>query len=94
MASLRFSQQEKADKKLAIQCMEDSLANWLERYKFHVKTAMDDGGSVLEVQIEVQNPSESLYDQEPNVPKFDEVWMGWRLIITKIPIGYIKNFCT
>jgi len=74
--------------------MEDSLANWLERYKFHVKTAMDDGGSVLEVQIEVQNPSESLYDQEPNVPKFDEVWMGWRLIITKIPIGYIKNFYT
>ena len=92
MANLRFSKDQKADKKLAIQCMEDSLANWIERYKFHVKTAMDDGGSVLEVQIEVENPSESLYDQEPNVPRFDEVWMGWRLIVTKIPIGYIKHF--
>ena len=92
MANLRFSKDQKADKKLAIQCMEDSLANWIERYKFHVKTAMDDGGSVLEVQIEVENPSESLYDQEPNVPRFDEVWMGWRLIVTKIPFGYIKHF--
>ena len=92
MANLHFSKDQKADKKLAIQCMEDSLANWIERYKFHVKVAMDDGGSVLEVQIEVEDPSKSLYDQEPNVPQFEEIWMGWRLIVTKIPIGYIKHF--
>ena len=91
MASLHFAK-EKAEKSLAIKCLEDSIANWLERYKFHVKASTDDGGPVLEVLIEVEDPSSPLREQEKNVPKFEEVWMGWRLIITKIPIGYIKVF--
>ena len=87
-----YSSKDRAEKELAIQCMEESIANWIERYKFHVRTTSDDGGALLEVLIEVVDPSEPLYAQEKNLPQFQNIWMGWRLIITKIPIGYIKVF--
>ena len=91
MANLHFSKDQKADKKLAIQCMEDSLANWIERYKFHVKVAMDDGGSVLEVFVEVDDPSAPILSQCPDFPLFEVIpkWGGWRCQVVKVPAGYI-----
>ena len=64
----------------------EATAGLCERYK-----CPDDGGSVLEVYIEVDTPSLSLIEQIPDFPLFEIVpkWGGWRCQILKVPPGYI-----
>jgi len=53
----------------------------------------DDGGKVLQVSVETPTPSlpllshHSQFPIEQLVPKF----CGWRTIILKVPVGYLKN---
>ena len=52
----------------------------------------DDGGVLLELMIEVPEPSQSFEDQVPNFPPLYDIipeWGGWRTVITKVPTGYI-----
>ena len=56
--------------------------------RFTVKFEHDDGGSVLNLYIEVEEPSQRL-DPFLTDALFQSKWMGWRYVITKCPIGYI-----
>lgn len=56
--------------------------------RFTVRFENDDGGSVISLYIEVEEPSHQLpafLTQALFTPK----WMGWRYVITKCPPGYI-----
>jgi hypothetical protein len=59
--------------------------------RYEVIACNDDGGALLEVQIEVPVVSDTLEAQAPDFPFFDiwPKWMGWRVVITKVPPGYI-----
>ena len=59
--------------------------------RYEVRWAADDGGSHLEVQVEVPVPSDSLADQAPEFPFLEVIpkWMGWRVVVAKVPTGYI-----
>jgi len=58
--------------------------------RFTVKFQSDDGGRHIALVLEVAEPNERL-------PKFlsDSLgltkWMGWRMLILKVPIGYIDG---
>ena len=51
----------------------------------------NDGGALLEVQVEVPEVSGDLFEQIPDFPLFDiwPKWMGWRVVVCKVPPGYI-----
>ena len=56
--------------------------------RYAVKFDNDDGGSVINLYLEVEEPSEPLpifLSSALHEPK----WMGWRYVITKCPPGYI-----
>ena len=56
--------------------------------RFEVRGVSDDGGNLLEVQVEVDSPSLSVDSDFP----IDEVvpkWNGWRVVVLKVPHGYI-----
>lgn len=90
MANIFFGG-DKAPKQEAI----NSLTLRISEYyggRYEVVTASDDGGTHLEIQIEVPNPKLNFGDQvEDFPPLFDIIpkWMGWRTVILKVPPGYI-----
>ena len=59
--------------------------------RYEVLRSMDDGGSLLEVQVEVPDVSSTIEEQIPDFPFFDiwPKWMGWRVVVCKVPVGYI-----
>lgn len=60
--------------------------------RYEVRTASDDGGVHLEIQIEVPSPNTNFEDQVKDFPPLYDVipkWMGWRTILLKVPPGYI-----
>tara|TARA_Y100000592_G_C5470489_1_gene319197 strand:- start:672 stop:977 length:306 start_codon:yes stop_codon:yes gene_type:complete len=89
MANIFFS-----GKKLSKQDAINSLTLEISNYyggRYEVRTGSDDGGSVLEVFVEVPTPSKSVLEQCPDFPLFDVVpkWGGWRCQVIKVPSGYI-----
>ena len=80
----KFVQGEKAPKQTAINELLIMISNYYDG-RYEVKTNSDDGGAVLEVF------SASLDEQAPDFPFFDiwPKWMGWRVVIAKVPPGYI-----
>ena len=48
----------------------------------------DDGGSVLNVYLEVEQPSQPLGAFLQDAFKHSK-WHGWRYVVTKVPPGYI-----
>jgi hypothetical protein len=61
--------------------------------RYEVLACSDDGGALLDVQVEVAVVSDELEVHAPNFPFFDiwPKWMGWRVVITKVPPGYIDT---
>ena len=60
--------------------------------RYDVFFTSDDGGSVLEVMVEVPEPSMPFDEQVPNFPPIFDIipkWGGWRTVITKVPPEYI-----
>ena len=48
---------------------------------------------MLEIQVEVDEPSKTLEGQYDDFP-LDEVvpkWNGWRVVVLKVPNGYIDS---
>jgi hypothetical protein len=43
------------------------------------------------VQVEVEEVSKDIASQAPDFPFFDiwPKWMGWRVVVCKVPPGYI-----
>ena len=91
MANIFFSgnKQEKQD---AINSLTLKVSEYFGG-RYEVGTASDDGGQLLEIQIEVPRPSADLPDQLPDFP-IDEVvpqWNGWRVVLLKVPHSYIDS---
>ncbi len=89
MANIFFAG-EKLSKENAINSLTLEISNYYGG-RYEVKTGSDDGGSVLEVFVEVDTPSKSLIDQIPDFPLFEIIpkWGGWRCQVVKVPPGYI-----
>ena len=89
MANIFFAG-EKLSKENAINSLTLEISNYYCG-RYEVKTGSDDGGSVLEVFVEVDTPSKSLIDQIPDFPLFEIIpkWGGWRCHVVKVPPGYI-----
>ena len=83
---------EKAPKEVAVKKMREHTVGVFDG-RFHVKFDSDDGGSVLNLYIEVENVSSQL-DGLMHDAFRDTKWMGWRYVITKCPIGYIDAILT
>jgi len=89
LANIFFSG-DKAPKQAAINSATIKVGEYVDG-RFEVRMASDDGGTHLEIQIEVENVSESLFVEHPQFPMEDvfPLWAGWRVTITKVPTGYI-----
>ena len=89
MANIFFSG-EKMSKQDAINTLTLEISNYYGG-RYEVKTGSDDGGSVLEVFVEVPTPSLAVLEQCPDFPLFEVVpkWGGWRCQVVKVPPGYI-----
>tara|TARA_Y100000592_G_scaffold21189_1_gene32599 strand:- start:1195 stop:1500 length:306 start_codon:yes stop_codon:yes gene_type:complete len=89
MANIFFAG-DKLSKENAINSLTLEISNYYGG-RYEVKTGSDDGGSVLEVFVEVDTPSQSLIDQIPDFPLFEIIpkWGGWRCQVVKVPHGYI-----
>jgi hypothetical protein len=78
---------EKAPKKEARKALMAHAAGIFDG-RYTVKFDNDDGGSVINLYIEVEEPSQPLPTFLSSA-LFESKWMGWRYVITKCPIGYI-----
>mgnify|MGYP001352022196 FL=1 len=56
--------------------------------RFSVKFDSDDGGTVLNVYLEVEETSEPLGQFLQDAFRHSK-WHGWRYVVTKVPPGYI-----
>ena len=90
MANLYFNG-EKMTKQEAINTLTVEISNYYDG-RYEVKTNSDDGGSVLEVYVEVSPvPSITILEQCADFPLYEIVpkWGGWRCQVVKCPPGYI-----
>lgn len=89
MANIFFSD-EKTPKQKAINELVVMISNYYGG-RYEVFANSDDGGSMLEVQVEVPNVSQELNAQAQDFPFFEiwPKWMGWRVVVCKVPPGYI-----
>jgi hypothetical protein len=85
-----FFKGEKEPKQSAINELLLMISNYYDG-RYEVIACSDDGGSMLEVQVEVPEVSNTIETQAPDFPFFDiwPKWMGWRVVICKVPPGYI-----
>ena len=86
----KFALGEKTPKQEAINELVLMISNYYGG-RYEVIHTHDDGGSLLEVQVEVPVVNDNLLEQIPDFPFFDmwPKWMGWRVVICKVPPGYI-----
>ena len=56
---------------------------------YHARFTSDDGGQILEVNVEVNDPSDTM-DVEHPILELRGKYMGWRSVIVKVPIGYVS----
>jgi len=86
----KFSIGDKAPKQEAINELVLMISNY-HGGRYDVLFTHDDGGALLEVQVEVPEVSGDLFEQIPDFPLFDiwPKWMGWRVVVCKVPPGYI-----
>ena len=90
MANLFFSG-EKATKEEARAGLMGLIAdNWSGR--FTVNFHSDDGGHMIQAVLEFDNPEEIMSDELRN--KFPAKFMGWRMVVLKVPRGHIDVFYT
>ncbi len=86
MGSRHFSG-EKLDKKATIKKVSEYVVGIYDG-RFCVKFDNDDGGTVLNIYLEVETPSLPLDGLLQDAFKHSK-WHGWRYVVTKCPIGYI-----
>ena len=61
---------------------------WLDR--FTVNFHSDDGGHMIQAVLEFDDTDE-IMDTELR-SKFPAKWMGWRMVVLKVPRGHIEVF--
>ena len=86
MANLAFNKK-KAPQEEAQKSLMDHIAEIWDG-TFWVNFFSGDNGAGIQAVLEVEDTSKSM---DPDFrSKFPAVWMGWRLIVLKVPIGYIE----
>tara|TARA_B100000131_G_scaffold146687_1_gene142638 strand:- start:811 stop:1107 length:297 start_codon:yes stop_codon:yes gene_type:complete len=90
MANIFFNG-EKDSKKDAIASVIEHIENYCSA-KIGAKVVSDDGGKILQVAVEVMEPSVPLLEQNGDFPLADIIpkWRGWRAVVLKVPVGYIS----
>ena len=88
MANLFFTDEKASPDEAKRKLMEHIADNWVG--SFTVDFWSDDAGQMIRAVLEVQDPNQML---EAGIrSKFDATWMGWRLIVLKVPVGHIEVF--
>ena len=88
MANL-FFKEEKATREEARKALMEHIAdNWADR--FTVNFHSDDGGAHIQAVLEFEDTNELMPDKLRS--KFPAKWMGWRLVVLKVPGGHIDVF--
>ncbi len=88
MANL-FWNDKKATQEEARQALMEYVAEiWLDR--FTVNFHSDDGGQMIQAVLEFDNTDE-IMDTELR-SKFPAKFMGWRMVVLKVPSGHIEVF--
>jgi hypothetical protein len=88
MASI-FWNDKKASKEEAKKSLMQHIAdNWSGA--FTVAFHSDDGGEHIMAVVEVEDTNVMMEQSFRN--KFPAKWMGWRLMVLKVPIGHVKVF--
>jgi len=88
MASLYFNDDEAPRNEARVKLMEFIADNWTGAYT--VDFWSDGGGAMIRAVLEVDDVNKGL-DVEIR-SKFAAKWMGWRLVVLKVPIGHIRVF--
>jgi hypothetical protein len=87
----KFSLGEKMPKQDAINSLLLKVSEYYDG-RYDAFTTSDDGGQILELMVEVPEPSQGLDEQVHNFPPLFDIipkWGGWRTVIMKVPPGYI-----
>jgi hypothetical protein len=88
MASLYFRGEKAPKEEAKRKLMEHIADNWTG--PFTVDFWSDGSGAMIRAVLEVADPNAMLEHEFRS--KFDAMWMGWRLIVLKVPIGHIAVF--
>ena len=88
MASLYFRGEKAPKEEAKRKLMEHIADNWTGGFAVDFWT--DGGGPMIRAVLEMEKPDERIGDVLRS--KFDAVWMGWRLVVLKVPIGHIEVF--
>ena len=89
MANL-FFKKEKASQTDAMDGIDKLMEEKCPEITYLTRFTSDAGGKLLEFNLEVNEPSE-LLDTDHPILVIRPLWMGWRSIIMKVPIGYIDG---
>lgn len=87
----KYWSEEKASKEEAERELEKHVRGVYDKI-FAIRFASDDGGNVIELVIERENPKEQIEAGLRSLLDFGPKWMGWRAILLKVPPGYIDCF--
>jgi hypothetical protein len=90
MANLFFSGEKATKEEARAGLMELIADNWSGR--FTVNFHSDDGGHMIQAVLEFDNTEELMSDELRN--KFPAKFMGWRMVVLKVPTGHIDVFYT
>ncbi len=82
----------KATEEEALGALKKEIRVWCQ-VPYLVNAATDDGGRYLQLWIEQEEPSERMEGWMCEMLPSGR-YMGWRLIISKCPPGYIDAFLT
>ena len=89
MANLYFKK-EKTPKEKAIKAIDKYIDAKCPEVTYLARFVSDDGGQLLELNLEVSDPGD-LIDRAHPILCVRPLWMGWRSVIMKVPIGYIDS---
>jgi len=88
MANL-FWNDEKASQDEARQALMEYIAD-IWPGAFTVTFHSDDGGFHIQAVLEFEDTTDIMSTELRN--KFPAKWMGWRMMVLKVPVGHIKVF--
>ena len=88
MANLFFSGEKATKEEARAGQMELIADNWTGR--FTADFWSDGGGHMIRAVLEFDDPNETMSDELRS--KFPAKFMGWRLVVLKVPQGHIDVF--
>jgi|TARA_R110002020_G_C15987285_1_gene748990 hypothetical protein len=88
MANLFWSDEKASQEEARKALMEYIADNWADRFTviFH----SDDGGQMIQAVLEFEDTNELMSTELRN--KFPAKFMGWRMVVLKVPRGHIDVF--